>query len=206
MTERSRCHTRSCWPCLPTRQNSEAWIPRRVRHCALAVSIALVAAQSHAQVLSWKGPATGSQNLATLSQVAFTTPGTYTVTVSEAITVTFLGVGGGGGGNGYSGDGGGGGGGGARTTGTIVTLLPSKTYTLVVGAGGVIGSPAGAGGATSLTNTTDGVPLVRLGGGTGGARQTAGSGGIVTYGSGAIGGGQGGPGSGENSNNNAGYG
>src|SRR5207249_4045841 len=72
----------------------------------------------------------------TASSLAAFVVGTYSLTVNASTSLTFKGVAGGGGGQ----SGGGyGGGGGATTTGTVVQLVPGKTYTLVVGAGGAGG-------------------------------------------------------------------
>ena len=94
------------------------------------------------------------------TMLPFTTPGTYSLSIDGSITLIYKGTAGGGGGGSTGGNisGAGGGGGGATTTGTTVVLVPSKTYTLVVGrggAGGVAFASGTNGGATSFTNTTD---------------------------------------------------
>jgi hypothetical protein len=147
-------------------------------------------------VLTYTG---GSINFGANSQVAFPTAGTYTLTVNRALTVTFKGVAGGSAGatGGSSnpgvqgGSGGAGGGGGGVTTGTIVSLLPGHTYTLVVGA---------AGANTTLVDTTGPVNLVVLTAG------TPGTGGSCTTGTNSITGGAGGSGGVDGGSNNGGAG
>ena len=113
--------------------------------CVLAVFT--LTAPLAAQTLTWSGPTSGSQNLTTNAIVAFTTPGTYTVSVSSAVTMTFKGVAGGGGGAAGATGGtyaGSGGGGGATSTGTALSLQAGKSYQLTVGAGGAMGAAGGA--------------------------------------------------------------
>jgi hypothetical protein len=153
-------------------------------------------------IITYTGAASGSANLSALSQIAFTTVGTYTLTVNTGFTVTVKGVAGGGGGGNCNDMGAGGGGGGETTTGTVVALASGKTYTLAVGAKGVGAPTLGAlangtaGGTTSFVNTTDSVTYVSLVGGSGGkygltTGGVAGDGG----GSGGAAGGTGGTGS-----------
>lgn len=157
-----------------------------------------------APTLSWTGTSSGSQNYGSVTTALRFTPGTYTLTVSGGnLSLTFKGAAGGGGGGGAASGatsndvgGGNGGGGGAATTGVSVTLVPGKSYTLVVGAGGA-GGAAGSngtdGGTTSVTNATDAVTLVSLGGGQRGQASQAGLGaGGTTTASNGITGGQGG--------------
>jgi len=53
---------------------------------------------SSAQTITWTGPTNGSQNLSSASTLAFTVPGTYTLSVDHDIVFTFQGAAGGGGG------------------------------------------------------------------------------------------------------------
>lgn len=120
--------------------------------------------------LTYSGPTSGTIPLYNGTTVTFTTVGTYTLTVTAPWTFTATGVAGGGGGaaNVAGNNAGGGGGGGASTTGTQITLLPGRTYTLIVGAagpGGALASDGVAGGTTSFVNTTDTTNLVVLPGG-----------------------------------------
>lgn len=125
--------------------------------------------------LTWAGTSSGSQNVGTnLAIVPFAGPGVWTLTVDTTIIFNFTGIGaGGGGGTSGGSDGGGGGGSAVATSGTLVTLVPSKTYTLTLTAG--VGA-AVTGGDTTFTNTTDSSNLVTLKGGHGGFGKTAGVG------------------------------
>lgn len=153
-------------------------------------------------LVTWTGTTSGSQNLQSATTLAFTSAGTYSITVNTAMTLTFKGSAAGGGANSGSGNinGGAGGGGGATTTGTTVALVPAKTYTLIVGAGGAggaaingVGFSAGVnGGVTTFVNTTDAVTLVSLAGGGGAsAGGVAGTGGALVTGSNGVTGGAG---------------
>lgn len=152
-----------------------------------------------APTLSWTGTTSGSQNYNSVTTPLVFAAGTYSLTVSGGnLSLTFDGAGGGGGGgtgNGGTLAGGSGGGGGAVTTGTSVTLVPGKTYTLVVGAGGVVDT---VGAATTFVNTTDTTTLVSLGGGSPGQQGVlgfslaGGAGGTLAVGTNGVTGGTGG--------------
>src|SRR5205814_1403177 len=60
------------------------------------VTLTQAAGSDSDPVLTWSGTASGSQNVAHISQLAWTQPGAYTVTVNNAMIVTLLGVAGGG--------------------------------------------------------------------------------------------------------------
>jgi len=99
--------------------------------------------------------ASNSIQLATPSQQAYTTPGTYTWTAPAGVTsvsVVCVGGGGSGGTGGSGGDtnsGGAGGGGGGLGYKNNITVVPGQTYTVVAGAGGAsvnttnVGNPGG---------------------------------------------------------------
>jgi hypothetical protein len=150
--------------------------------------------------ITWTGPSSGSQDLTLNGVLAFTTPGTYSLTASASMTLILKGAAGGGagGGGGSTGgySGGGGGGGATNTSGITINMVSGKTYTLVVGSGGIGISHdnGGNGSATTFTNSTDGVTLLSLGGGRGGEIATAagGAGGVVNTGAGSLAGGVGG--------------
>lgn len=125
------------------------------------------------------------------------TPGTTIVINVGAHTVTIAGRpvktstevmgSGGGGGDGISGAGSGGGGG-AFVLAFLLTFLPGKIYTLTAALGGV---SDGAGGVTSIVNTTDAVTIWSATGGgagqTGGGAVAGGAGGHITVGTGTDG-------------------
>lgn len=123
----------------------------------------------------WTGATTDAKDVTSGLVLPFTTTGTYIVTVDSNVVFTFKGAGGGASGTtggasagGVSaGAGGAGGGGGEVTTGSTVTLLPGKSYELLVGA---------AGARTRLRNTTDAVTLVDLNAGAGATGGTGGAG------------------------------
>lgn len=124
-------------------------------------------------------------------------PGTWTITVSAQATVMVYAVSGGGGGGGddtggFAGSSGGGGG--STTSATTVVMLPTKTYTAVIGALGTGTAGVGANGtSTSLNDGTGDVVL--LGGGVGGGSGVGGAGGaggVASVGSNLVNGGAGG--------------
>lgn len=83
-----------------------------------------------------------SANYNIISQVAYTTPGTYSWIAPAGVTSVSVFVVGGGGGGGYGGNGnygGTGGGGGGSSYGNNITVVPGNSYTIIVGAGGVAG-------------------------------------------------------------------
>src|SRR5262249_27407477 len=139
------------------------------------------------------------QDLSATPMVVFTIPGTYSVTTTASVTVRVSGVAGGGGGGGTPNNtatsaGTGGGGGASDVAGEFVTLVPGKTDTAIVGAGG---ASATRGGTTSFKNMTDALTYLDLGGGSGGIAagpsfRAGGAGGVVSVGTNAIAGGVGG--------------
>ena len=76
-------------------------------------------------------------NAAPISQVAYTTAGTYSWTCPTGVTSVCVVAVGGGGGGGYTWSSGGGGGGGLGWKNNI-TVIPGNTYTVVVGVGGTV--------------------------------------------------------------------
>ncbi len=149
----SHCNAFHDWPIFMTRTDVVSFSRLRVLIGLIAALAVASTALAQTPTVTWTGTTSGSQNMAATPTLAFTTAGTYTLTTNVAITLTFKGAAGGGGGaSGYSAltptnggsacsgfgcmFGGGGGGGGAVTTGTSVQLVPGKSYTLVVGAGG----------------------------------------------------------------------
>ncbi len=130
-----------------------------------------------------------SQNMISNPVVPFAAPGTYTFIVSSNMTLTLRGVAGGGGGalggdNSTGTTGGAGGGGGAYIGGMNLALVTGKTYTLVVGAGGLSDTDG------NDTYLVDGVTTYfHLQGGRHGLRNmfpiaTGGAGGVVFVGTG----------------------
>lgn len=123
------------------------------------------------------GSLVDTRALARVKEV-FTSSGTYTVPAGiTKLYLTGCGGGGGGGGTLSTGLGGGGGGGATCCIKTAVTVVPGKTYTVTIGAGGsgVSGNSGTSGGATSF-----GSLLTLAGGGYGvygGASPTVGTGG-----------------------------
>lgn len=155
-------------------------------------------------------------SVSTTSQIAFTTPGTYSWTCPPGVTkVSVVAVGAGGGGQCNSGsqDGsalGGGGGGGLGYTNNI-TVVPRTSYTVVVGASAAATSGGdsyfintstvkGGGGATATVTTSGGAggTYTGTGGGNGGAGGTQGAGGWQSGAGGGAGGYSGNGGAGGN--------
>lgn len=105
----------------------------------------------------------------------YSTPGTYTWTAPAGVTTALIeawGAGGAGGGaTGFSSAGGGGSGG--QYSYKSATVVPGRSYTVVVGAGGTGGTGNGtAGGDSKVSSAADGNVVVAKGG-TGGAAATA---------------------------------
>ena len=105
---------------------------------------------------------------------ASTIPGSYTYTAPPGVTsinVT-LAAGGGGGGDVGSQEGGGGGGGGAYVSNRTYTVIPGRTYNIIIGGQGIAGwqdlNPGGSGGQSYIQDSVTLAYLVRLNGGTGG--------------------------------------
>lgn len=120
---------------------------------------------------TWNVPLGNSQRFTTSGSQTFIAPANVT-----KIFVTLVGAGGGGGG-GFSNPQGGGGGGGATLLRHPYTVIPGNSYTVVVGAKGIGGTPGGNG--TSGTSSSfDGVLIAN--GGTLGGIPTGGAGGAAT--------------------------
>lgn len=143
----------------------------------------------------------GGQNLSTGGAVTFT--GSTSFTVNRQCTIRLRGIAGGGGGSyqgaSYDAYGGGGGGGGAYSMGTVVTLQPSTTYSVTIGAGGASGAGAGSDGGQTIFRISGSTIFLQLGGGAGagafnGTVYPGGAGGTGIVGSNLNSGGTGGSG------------
>ncbi|WP_395050425.1 GEVED domain-containing protein [Flavobacterium sp.] len=154
------------------------------------------------------------------SPSTFTSSGTWVCPKDvTSIQVEAWGAGGGGGGSSNtSGYRGAGGGGGAYKKTTSITVTPGTSYTITVGTGGIAGTISangGAGGNSTIVNSSTSATIFTVNGGSGGETQTtataptagaAGTGGTYNGGNGYAGasgtGGGGGGGAGTSSNGN----
>ena len=98
--------------------------------------------------------ATSNPGILTMpSQIAYTTPGTYSWTCPVGVTSVSVMAIGGGGGSGTLGVNGGGGGGGGLGYKNNITVIPGNTYSVVVGAKGLTGNPGTNGGNSSFNGS-----------------------------------------------------
>jgi len=143
-------------------------------------------------VLTWSSAVANASGRLISETLITNTSTTSFTTASTCNTIYFELLGGGGGGGGSSSDtrglGGGGGGGGAYLTQYAISVTPSTTYTISVGAGGTSGSTgSGTGGSGGNTSITIGSTTYTAGGGSGGvggvSGGTGGAGGTTTNGS-----------------------
>lgn len=141
-------------------------------------------------IITYSGTTSGILDLNS-GPLQLLTAGTWTIMVSFPINVRVAMIsGGGGGGTDTGGNGAAGGGGGAYVTNQTFTLVPGRTYTVVVGAGtgnAPSGSPGANGGNSTFVDTTGALTLLSLSGGHGGNLGVVGAAGTVVVGTGTPG-------------------